>query len=433
MGRKKTVEMIIAVACAFALWAYVTTAINPPETRTISGVSVELTGLDTLAADGLTVASGSFAVDVVVEGSRSDVSKLTSEDFTATADMSNFPLGENSVEVKVTGPDLMTITEIHPDRIQVNVEELISASRPVKLSYTKKFPEGMEPGFITVVPAEIEISGTKTDVDSVSYVRAEIDSTQIREDERAITADAVPVDNSGDRVIVTTSQNSVEVRARLCYVKEVPLDIEIKGRPPGALAVTREDVPDKVTIRGSKDAIEDIERVSAAPIDINNLRSTSIITPELDLPEDVELADASRNLAVTIEIGGEEAKSFTVTNDKIEVKGLPEGYSAHIATGSVNVTVFGSHEQIKDFTADDLKLFIDLSTMDLTQNQIKAIVDSKSADKYKRLDIAPVAVDVTITQLPGTATTPETAPDSGTATDSATESAGMAEGGTEEA
>jgi YbbR domain-containing protein len=411
MARQKTVDVILAIICAFALWAYVTMYVNPPDTKVIEGVRVELLNLEALQADNRTVAAGSFVVGVTIEGPRSDVNSFQADDFKATADMSNFPLGVNQVGVKVTGPDSVTIKEVHPERIEIEVEELVAVSKPVMLSYSDEFPAGMEPGFISITLNEIEVTGAKSEVDRVSYVRAEINSAQLRESERTLNVSVTPVDKAGDSVYnVALSQDSVDVAMRLCYVKEVPLDIEITGNPPGALAVTKKEVPDKVFIRGSKEAIERIDRVTGVPIDIGNLRSTTIITPQLNLPDTVELADASKDIAVTIEIGGEEAKSFSVTSDMIEVRGVPDGYSAHIVTGSISATIFGSHEQLANFSPENLDLFIDLSTHNMTQGQIKVLIGYEKTDAVKRIDLSPIAVDVRITEIVGSGVPPENAP-----------------------
>ncbi|MDR1496295.1 MAG: hypothetical protein LBS67_05185 [Clostridiales Family XIII bacterium] len=412
MFKKKTVDIIIAIACAFALWAYVTTNVSPPEDRVVRGVNVDLVNLEALQADNLTVGSGSFAIDVTIRGPRAEVAKLTAEDFKATADMSNYPLGTNLVGVKVTGPESVEITEIHPDRIEVEVEELVSANKPIKLNYSETFPPDMDPGFISATPDPIEVSGTKSEVDRVSYVRAEIDSSQLRESERTINATVTPVDKSGDRVYVTMSQESVEVTLRLCYVKEVPLNIEIRGKPPGSLAVTKQDIPDKVFIRGGEDALAKITSVMATPIDIGNLRATTIITPELHLPEgEVELADASKDIAVTIEIGGEEAKSFSVTNDMIEIRGVPEGYSANIVTAQITATVFGSHEQIESFSPNDLEIFVDLSNRDFSQGKVQPFLSYEETDTLKRIDFSPIAVDVRVTAFPELGSSSSNAPE----------------------
>jgi YbbR domain-containing protein len=409
---KRTGDIIISIVCAFAIWTYVTVFLDTPKEQTISGVTVEFTNLEALAANGLTVAAGSVAVDIVVEGRGSAVSALTAGDFSATADMINYPLGTHSVGVQAKGPDTVEIIGIYPEYVEVEVEELISANKPIKLNYSEKFPEGMEPGFTSVTPGEIEVSGTKSSVDHVNYVKADIDFKQLREDNRKLQPQVLPVDQNGEFVYgVSLSQNTVEVNVRLCYVKEVALDIAIEGNPPGALAVTKKDVPNRVFIRGGKEALEGIDKVVAAPIDISNLRATTIITPDLGLPDDVELADASRDLAVTIEIGGEEAKSFTVTGDTIEVKGVPDGYSAHVVTGTLNVTIFGSHDQIEAFSPDKLKLSVDLTGADLTQLQVKLLIDYEKTDAFKRANISPITADVRIVVLPDASISPENVPE----------------------
>jgi YbbR domain-containing protein len=328
--------------------------------------------------------------------------------------MSNFPLGVHPVEVQVTPPDKIEIVAVYPPQVEVEVAELAYANKPIKLSYSEKFPEGMEPGFTSVTPGEIEVSGTRSLVDRVNYIKADIDFSDLREDNRTLSVDAVlPVDQTGEFVYgVSMSQNTVEVNVRLCYVKEVALDIEIEGNPPGALAVTKKDVPNRVFIRGAKEALDAIDKVTAAPIDISNLRATTIITPDLGLPDDVELADASKDLAVTIEIGGEEAKSFTVTGDTIEIKGVPDGYSAHVITGTLNVTIFGSHEQVGDFSPGKLKLSVNLEGADLKQVQVKLLIDYEQTDAFKRADISPITADVRIVALPEAGISPENVPES---------------------
>jgi YbbR domain-containing protein len=425
---KRTIDIIISIACAFAIWTYVTVFVDPPKEQTISGVPVEFNNLEALAANGLTVASGPVAVDIAVEGNGSALAALTTGDFSAVADMSNYTLGVHSVEVQVTGPDRVDITGIYPGRVEVEVEELVYANKPIKLNYSEKFPDGMEPGFTSVTPGEIEVSGTKSYVDRVNYVEAEIEFAQLREVNRNFPVDVIPVDKTGEFVYgVSMSQNTVEVNVRLCYVKEVALDIQIEGNPPGALAVTKKDVPNRVSIRGSEEALEGINRVVATPIDISNLRSTTIITPDLGLPKGVELADASKDLAVTIEIGGEEAKSFTVTGDTIEVKGVPDGYSAHVVTGTLNVTIFGSHDQIEDFSPSKLKLSVDLTSIDLTQVQVKLLIDYEKTDAFKRADISPITADVRIVALPETGVSPDNVTEeTETETDTETEASGSA-------
>jgi hypothetical protein len=115
----------------------------------------------------------------------------------------------------------------------------------------------------------------------------------------------------------------------------------------------------------------------------------------------------------------------------IEVKGVPDGYSAHIVTGALSVTVFGSHDQLKAISPDDLKLYIDLSTVDPTQRQLQALVSSADTGAFKRIDIAPIAVDVAIISMAGNEIVPEIAPEVVVTTKPAVEAEDKKTGGSE--
>jgi YbbR domain-containing protein len=401
MLTNKKINLVISIVAAIAIWVYVTAVINPDTKRTIEGVPVELSGLDALAADGFTVSNDSYAVDVTVSGSRSDLNTLRPEDFKAVANVKGYSIGLNKVDVTVTGPGRATIINIRPERIEINIEEMVSVAKPIRLSYTSEFPSGTEPGFVTLSPHEIDVSGTKTAVSEVAYVTAEIDSSNLTEEESTIIAPAVPSKKNGDTVYdVTLSQNTIDVTATLCHVKEVPFSVELTGELDPGKTITRQDIPTTVSIRGSEKALAAISEVTAQPINISTLEETAIIEPNLNLPDGVELADASRHLTVTIEIGGVEAKEFTFTAEQIEVVGVKDGYTAHVNTGTISVLIFGTADQISKFTADDLKVFVDLEDIDFSLEFVDAVVQFKYKNDLSRIESTPEQVRIIITKIP---------------------------------
>jgi YbbR domain-containing protein len=425
MLTNKKINLVISIVAAIAIWVYVMIVINPDSTATIKGVPVELQGLETLAADGFTVGNVSYAVDVTVSGSRSDLNALSPDDFQATANLKGYSLGTNiPVDVRVTAPPRVEIKGQRPERIEVNIEELVSVAKPIMLSYSKKFPKDTEPGFVTLSPHEIDVSGTKNAVGGVAYVTAEIDSDDLRETETKIVAPASPSKNNGDRVFdVELSQNTIEVTATLCHVKKVPLMIDVTGELDPGLTITKQDIPPTVSIRGSDDALANITELMADPIDISKLEETAIIEPHIQFPKGVELADASRDLTVTIEIGGVEARDFTFTADQIEIINTDAGYTAHVNTGTIIVTIFGTADQIKDFTAEDLAVFVDLKEIDYSAEFADVGVQIKHKKKLARVESSPDKVRVIITKIPDSTTIEPTAPaiepgdDGGTAPD----------------
>ncbi|MDR1953364.1 MAG: hypothetical protein LBQ21_02645 [Clostridiales Family XIII bacterium] len=404
MFQSNKLNLIISIVAAIVIWAYVITAINPTDERVITNVPVELINLESLVEDQLTISPAqTYTVDVVVRGTRSDLSGLQTGDLKATANLKGFSKGTNSVDVVIAESDKFTVSEVRPQRIDIVVEDLVSEIKPINLSYTEKFPQGSEPGFVSLSPQEIEVAGTKGQVDSVAFIDAKVNSTELNEEETTLTVTAVPMKSNGDPVYdLRLSQQTIDVTATLCKVKEVPLVINLVGDLPEGIGVTKTDVPKTVFIRGEAENLANINEITAKEINIGSLRETAIITPELNLPAHVELADASRDIVVTIEVEGVEAKNLSYTIDQIEIVGLAEGYSAHVNNiDAVTVTIFGNKEQVADFKSTDLKLYVEMGDVDYTANSVYVDVQFKYDKDLKRVDANPVQIQIIIEKIGG--------------------------------
>ncbi|MDR0357584.1 MAG: hypothetical protein LBH63_04380 [Clostridiales Family XIII bacterium] len=398
MFQNNKMNLILSIAAAVIIWAYVITAVNPVDDRVIGNVPVELINLDALADDGLTVSpTQTYTVDVAVRGQRSELSKLNSSDFSVTANLKGFSKGTHSVDVLVAESEKFTITEVRPKRIDIVVEDLVTALKPIRLSYSGKFPENTEPGFLSLSPQEIEIAGTREQVDSVSFIEAKVDVADLREEERTLTVNAVPVKNNGEAVYnLRLSQTTIDVTAALCTVKEVPLVVNLVGEPPEGIEVTKKDIPETIFIRGSAGVLSGIKEIVANDINIGSLRETAIITPILNLPSFVELANVSRNPVVTIEVEGVVAKNLSYGADEIEIVGPVSGYAAHLSSAEITVTVFGSKDQIEAFEKKDLSLYIELREDDYAETSVSAEIKFKYEKPLKRAESNPSRAQVVI-------------------------------------
>ncbi|MDR3242500.1 MAG: hypothetical protein LBT34_01040 [Clostridiales Family XIII bacterium] len=427
MLKSNTVNRIIAVAVSLTLWAYVITVENPPTTQLIRAVPVQFTSLDILALKGLAV-SGETAltVDVSVEGKRSDLANLSRDSIVARANLRGFTKGENSVSVEVTAPEKISVIEKRPAEVNVLIENLVTVNKPIRVEFTDEFPEGTEPGFITMIPEEIDVSGAKSDVDDIAYVRAQIESDMLTERSETFTAEAVPVNSKGEAVhSLKLSQTEIKVTAKLCSTKEVPLEAPVTGDVSENYELTYVNVPVTVTIRGEKSVIDGISSISAAPVDISAVNVTSKIPLTFNFFDEAEIADASKGAAVSIGIKGIAAKSFQYASSVIGIEGLTEGRTAYINTGSVSASIFGRESVITDFTQEDIKLYIDLSQVDLTAVSADVPVQARYEKKLTRVEFSPETVHV----LFNADIAPETAPEGSSPTDSGVETDSARGGG----
>ena len=399
MFRSNRINLLISIVCAIALWAYITTVVNPETERTISSIPVELVNIDALNDRGFTVNEGTaYLVDIAVRGARSEIAKLTAADFRATADMTGYRKGANAVPVSVTMPNNTELTQVRPESIQVNVVDLITVFKPVRLEFEEVFPRDQEPGFIEIIPDEMEVSGVTELVDSVDYIRALVKTGELTEDISTFRVEVFAIDKAGQPVYnVSLSQPSVEITGALCTTKVVPLRIETIGEPREDIEITDMYIPSYIIIRGVKEAVEEIEEVECRPVDLTDITYTEEIPIEpISLPNGVEVADGSKALSVRVEVQGIVAREFEFTADMIEIINLDENLSGHVNTGRVVVTVLAPPDVITGITQDDIRLQVDASEYHRAVSAVEMEVMPECDIEARDIIIEPPKVRVTI-------------------------------------
>lgn len=399
MTKSNTFYKIISVLIAMVLWGYVIAYVNPTKEETITSVPVQLLNLENLEARGLAISGEqAYTVDVVVKGKRGDMANIQPEEIIANADLFGFTAGKNYLPVTVTVPDSLTIVEIKPSKILITLEELVSASKSVQINFEGDFKENTEPGEITTKPEAIEISGAKSSVNKVAYIRAVVDATKITKDGAQIQSTVVPVNDVGEAVTdIKLSSEVITVSVKLLDVKEVKLDTEVVGEPAGAYEVTNLNIPTTVKIRGEKSIIKDIESVSSQAIDLTAVKADSSIPVKVILPDGVELSNESKNIAVDIKLKGITSKTFEYGGFEFTVEGLPDKLTLSIDTASVKVMVSGREAVMSNISKNDFAPHINLNGAVVGTTKAKVFVTYEK--QVSKVEILPVEVDITLSEV----------------------------------
>ena len=400
MLKNNKLNLLISIVCAIVLWAYITTVVNPPIERTINSIPVELINIDALNDRGFTTAEGALhTVDVTVSGPRAEVARLQTSDFRATADMTGYRKGTQSVPISVSLPQDIELVQNRPETIKVEVVDLIAVFKPVVLEFEDEFVANQEPGFIQIIPEEMEVSGAASLVDSVDYIRAYVRKDVLTEEPTSFRVDAYAIDKEGNTLHnVRLSQNSVEIRGRLCYTKVVPLIVETIGEPSEGIEVTDMFIPSYVVIRGSTADIEEITTIQGLRVDLGTI-TTTVETPISDivlLPPNIELAEASKELSVRIEVQGIARKEFTFTADIIELRNLAPQLSGHVNTGSVVAAVLAYREVLDEISTDDIRIFVDCSEILRPVSAFEMVIEVECDVNVTSIEIVPEKVRITV-------------------------------------
>lgn len=398
MPRSNTFYKIISVVIAIILWAYVIVTIDPMKPLTITDVPVQLLNEESLTARGLALSGEvNYTIDVVVEGKRTDLAKISTGDIIANADLFGFSIGKNYIPVMVSVPNSIKVVEWKPSKIAVSIEELVSVSKPVKVEFVGQFDQGIEAGSVVTQPEMVEVSGAKSEVDAVSFIRAEINSSRLTTEGTAIQTKAVAVNSMGDVVDnVRLSTAYIDVTAKLYNVKEVSLNVEITGQVAPIYEVTNLEIPSSIKIKGTKAALSSVNELTAVPVDISLVSSTTKLPVEIVLPEGVEFASGYEKITVDIAIKPIATKEFIYSASEIKVEGIEGISNISITTPQISVIASGSEAVIRGLQRGDLEPYINLDAASLLSATAKVMI--RYDKQLGHIAVDPEEVHITLNQ-----------------------------------
>ena len=137
---------LMAVLLAFLVWFLVANIEDYTVTKTITGIPVEILNENAITDQDMVydIVQGK-TVDVKVEGRRSVVEKLTAEDFTASADLSELSI-TNSVQIAVDATSSAVRKEVAisivDSMMKVAIEERGEKKLPISVVTSGQTQEG---------------------------------------------------------------------------------------------------------------------------------------------------------------------------------------------------------------------------------------------------------------------------------------------------
>ena len=300
---RKMFNIILALLVSIGAWFFVVYNYDPMTNARYSGVPITYTGLDTLANRGYAVAEANYKnVEVTLQQRRIDTATITSEDISVTADVSGLSTGENTVALRVTGPEGTQVIDSSVKSVTVNIDSATSQEIPISVEYAGDHDEDAVP---LVENKSVELAtvvATEEELANIDRVAAVINPEDLDEQFKAMTLEIVALDKEGNKVInVVVYPETVSFRAAAGYTKEVRLVVPVKDGTGDSYERTY-TVPETVVIQGRKSTIDAFTGITANEINIANYYEDSEIPIELDLPEGVYVADGQDELLLTLKV-----------------------------------------------------------------------------------------------------------------------------------
>lgn len=300
---RKMFNIILALLVATGAWFFVVYNYDPMTSERYSGVPITYTGLDTLANRGYAVSEANYKnVEVTLQQRRIDTASISSEDISVTADVSGLSNGENTVSLRVDGPEGTQVTDVSVKNVTVEIVSATAVEFPINIEYSEKpddaavpLVENMSVNTATVIASDDKLS-------EIDRVAAVIDPETIDEQYRAMTLEVAALDREGNKVInVVLYPETVSFRAAAGVTKEVRLVVPVKDESDDSYERTY-TVPDTIVIKGKKSTIDTYTGITANEIDLANYFEDAEIPIEFELPEGVSIDEEQKPYMLKLKV-----------------------------------------------------------------------------------------------------------------------------------
>lgn len=193
----KTKTKIIALLSSIILWVYVTTVVDPSESKTFKDIPVSITNSHLLTENSLGIfPEETLTANITIKTNLSKLKKMTKDNIVISGVISNPMPGKNILTLTSNLSDNIR-AEIEPSSIVVNLESIETVTKEIYVITSKAY--NSEEYEITLDKESIEISGTKTLINKIDKIVTTLKGND-EEDNFSEKLELIPLDKDGNKV-----------------------------------------------------------------------------------------------------------------------------------------------------------------------------------------------------------------------------------------
>ena len=363
--------LIISLLASFAIWIYVTSGESTEIRQVFRNVRVELIGEDSLRRSREYVITDIDTNTVTVEvlGPRRIIGVMDSTDLVAQVDVSRLTqTGEMSMKYEIvypSGTDTRNITEVtlRPESINFVVSKIASTSIPVRGGYEGELSEGFMAETPVFEPATITITGPEVYIKDVSYAWVTFGKDVTANSTYSVETGFTLMNEDGQAVStenLTVSTDTVTASLPILESKEITLGIDVIEGAGATQANTKISIePASITLAGDSAILGGLNRIILDTVDLTDFAVSKTEVYAIPINNDLTNVTGTKEATVTIEIVGLETKTYDVKN--ISYINAAEGSDVDILSESIEVTLRGTAEALKQVKGESIRAVADLS------------------------------------------------------------------------
>lgn len=188
---------IIALLSSILVWVYVTSTVDPLESKTFKNIPITINNSHSITEKGLTIfPEETLTADITIKTNISKLRKINRDTIIIYADITNPSPGKNIVTFSSNLSDNIS-HDIEPNTNTINLETIETVEKDITIIANKKYTN--DEYTISIEKNKIDISGTKTLINKVDKVIGTMKSTETS-DNFSETIELVPIDINGDKI-----------------------------------------------------------------------------------------------------------------------------------------------------------------------------------------------------------------------------------------
>ncbi len=383
---------VIAVLLSVTLWFYVTSQDGIEETRTISGIPVQFSGVERLEERSLMIVGETPKVSVRVTGLPRVIASLNNENIIATVDVSRIEgASQLALAYTITYPSeyAASVTEADraPDSVSVTIAEYTERDIPIVGVFDGSAAEGHVAGGsedFTFYPETLRVGGRLDLVNQIYAARVTVSGEKLTES----VAGDFPyefISNTGEvlKLDVECETDLIYTVFPISVMKEIPLTVKFTdgGGATAKDAFATFD-PAFITVSGDRVDMAAIKEILLGTVDLSQVRHGDVLTFPIPLANELTNVSGITEAKVTVSLPNLMTRTYITTN--IEPINVPEGWTADIITGALAVEVRGTPSALASITGDNLRVVADLSGVKAEENRFtmtaKVYLDNVGTD-----------------------------------------------------
>lgn len=359
----KAASLVLAIL--FWLWVTSTSpsqVLNPNETLTLSVVAKNVPA-------NHVVMTKIPPVRVKLEGYNPSVNV---NELFAYVDLGDSIPGEHEYEVKMNPIPNITVADISPRMITLEIDTVEERVFPVSVELLGEPAEGSQLGNPIIKPNVVNVRGPSSLLNQVDKVLAELNIARVNQTVQVSqplvfrNADGLPIYGPDPSVeTITASPNTVDIIVPIISKgmesKRVPLSVSRTGEPAEGMEVRSVTIlPDGVQIYGSAEDLTKLEVLNIGSVDISGITETTtfeISSDRVSLPAGLDFG-SRLNFSVLVEIGPT-IQERTLYDVPITLRNLDPNFVLKDPLPNISLTIKGYPEVLSNVTNDQIALWID--------------------------------------------------------------------------